>query len=232
MLPADPPIAPYAPPRSGSRPGRSCLTASVVELKPLPTAATADGPGQDAPHALYPTLLGPSWLEVAESIRHAHASGSAVRARGQLRIAYGPGRTARAVGWILRLPRASEAADTRLVVTSCAHGERWRRTFDGRRLDTRQYQVAESVLAERIGILEFRFRLDVSGGNLHYRQIEVAFLCGPIRLRLPPACAPRIDARETPSGAREVRVHVGVTLPALGSLLTYDGTMNFEDIRA
>jgi hypothetical protein len=136
------------------------------------------------------------------------------------------------MGWLLRLPRASDAADTRLVVTSCANGERWRRTFDGRRLDTRQYLVGDSVLAERIGILEFRFRLEVSAGNLLYRQIEAAFLCGPVRVRLPAACAPRIEARETPAGAREVRIHVGVTLPFLGSLITYDGTMNFEDAGA
>jgi hypothetical protein len=177
-------------------------------------------------------LLGASWLDVAEPVRRAHASDSDIRAHGRLRIAYGAGQIARALAWILRLPRASDAAETQLVVTSCADGERWRRTFGGRRLDTRQYDVGDAVLAEQIGILEFRFRLEVSAGDLLYRQTEAALLCGPVRLRLPAACAPRIEARETPAGAREVRVHVGVTLPALGSLLTYDGTMNFEDIRA
>jgi hypothetical protein len=198
----------------------------------LPTTSIAKAIDLDIPSALYPTLLGSSWLEVAEPVRRAHASESPVRARGRLRIAYGPGQTARALAWILRLPRASEAAETQLVVTPCEDGERWLRTFGDRRLDTRQYHVGDSVLAERIGILEFRFRLEVCGGDLLYRQTEAAVLYGPVRLRLPHACAPRIEARETPAGARDVRVHVGVALPALGSLLTYDGIMNFEDVRA
>jgi hypothetical protein len=49
-------------------------------------------------------------------------------------------------------------------------------------------------------------------------------------VRLPAPCAPQIEALESAAGAREVRVHVRVTLPALGPLLTYDGTMYFEDV--
>ena len=45
--------------------------------------------------ALYARLLGDSWLQVAEPIRFAHASGPTVRARGRLRIAHGRSPVAR-----------------------------------------------------------------------------------------------------------------------------------------
>lgn len=182
-----------------------------------------------APRALYARLLGSSWLQLAEPVRFAHATESTVRARGRFRIEHGRSHVARILARLLRLPRASDAADTRLVITSHADGERWHRTFDDRCFDTRQYQAGESDLAERIGVLEFRFRLQASEGSLFFRQLEAAFLFGSIRLRLPAAWAPRVDAREDPAGAHQVRVHVRVAVPVLGPVLTYDGTIDIEE---
>ena len=68
-----------------------------------------------------------------------------VRAHGWFRITHGHGHAAGFWPWLLRLPRASEAAETRLSVTPDANGERWRRTFGDRYLDTRQYQAGEGV---------------------------------------------------------------------------------------
>jgi Domain of unknown function (DUF4166) len=133
---------------------------------------------------------------------------------------------------VLRLPRASHAAETRLVVTPDASGERWRRTFDGRCLDTWQYQAGEGELAERFGLLEFRFRLEASEGSVVFHQVEAALLCGPVRLRLPAMCAPVVDAREDPAGADRISLHVRVGLPALGPVLTYDGIVEIEETRA
>ena len=132
---------------------------------------------------------------------------------------------------MFRLPRASDAADARLVVTSGGEGERWRRTFDGRRLDTRAYRAGDCDLAERIGIVEFRFRLEESDGGLAFHQREAALMCGPIRLRLPARLAPRVEAREDPAGARRILVRVRVALPAIGPILDYAGTVDFEDTR-
>jgi hypothetical protein len=55
---------------------------------------------------------------------------------------------------------------------------------------------------------------------------------GSLSLRLPAACAPEVDAREDPAGARHIRVRVRVALPAVGPLLTYEGTMTIEDTGA
>jgi hypothetical protein len=178
---------------------------------------------------LYPRLLGSSWVGVAEPIRFAHRTAPTVRACGHLRICYGPGRIARLLARAMRLPRPSDAAETRLVVTSCVDGEQWLRTFDGRRLNTRQYEAGERVLAERIGILEFRFRVEASDGSLIFRQLEAAFVFGSLRVRLPAAWAPTVDAREGAAGGRRTHIHVRIALPVLGPLLTYEGTMDFEE---
>lgn len=182
--------------------------------------------------ALYAGLLGPAWLELAEPVRAAHACESTVRARGRLRIAHGRGHPARWLARLLRLPRANQAADTRLVITAGAAGEQWCRTFDDRRLDTRQYRAGDGDLAERFGILEFRFRLEASQGSLIFRQVEAALLCGTVRLKIPAAWAPRVDAREDPAGARRIGVHVRVALPVVGPVLTYDGTIDIEETAA
>lgn len=184
------------------------------------------------PPALYAGLLGSAWMELAEPVRAAHASGSTVRARGRFRIAHGRGHAARWLARLLRLPRANPKADTRLVITEDAGGERWHRTFDDRRIDTRQYRAGDGELAERFGLLEFRFKLDASQGSLIFRQVEAAFLCGTVRLKIPAAWAPRVDAREDPAGARQIGVHVRVALPLVGPVLTYDGTIDIEETAA
>jgi hypothetical protein len=181
---------------------------------------------------LYAELLGPAWLELAEPVRAAHASGPAVHASGRLRIAHGHSRAARWLAWLLRLPRASDAAATRLVVTRSAGGEQWRRTFDGRQLVTWQYRAAGGTLAERFGVLEFRFDLAASQGSLVLRQTDAALQWGAVRVRIPAACAPRVEARENPAGERQIHIHVCVTLPLVGPVLTYDGTIDIEDTAA
>jgi hypothetical protein len=200
----------------------TCSDRPRDQLKPLAGAT-------DAPRGLYARLLGSSWPQLAEPVRLAHATESTVCACGRLRIAHGRGRVARVLAALLRLPRPSGAAETRLVVTSRGGVEEWLRSFDDRRLDTRQYQTGHCELGERIGVLEFRFRLEASAGSLVFRQLEAAVVVGPVRVRLPAAWAPRVDAREDPAGAHQIGVHVRVVLPALGPLLTYDGTIDFEE---
>lgn len=201
------------------------------ELKPLPTLSIAMATRPQAPRGLYARIMGSSWLQLAESVRFAHATESTICARGRLRIARGRGHVARLLASLLRLPRASDAADTRLVVTSRGDVQHWHRTFDDRCLDTRQYSIGDHELGERFGVIEFRFCLEVSEGSLVYRQVEAAVVFGSIRVRVPAAWAPRVEAREDPAGARQIGVHVRVALPALGPLLAYDGIMDFEERR-
>ena len=178
---------------------------------------------------LYVRVIGDSWTQLAEPIRRAHASHSIVRASGRLRVEHGRHFLARMLARILRLPRPTAAAETELMVTAGPDGEHWQRTFDGRRWRTRQYESNAFELAERFGVLEFRFRLDASGGNLLYVQREAAVLFGSIRLRMPDRWAPRVEAREDPAGPMRIRVAVRVVLPGVGQLIAYDGFVDIED---
>ena len=135
------------------------------------------------------------------------------------------------VAALLRLPRRAAAAETRLAVTSRGDSEHWHRTFGDRRLDTRQYATRDGLLGERFGILEFRFRLEAVDGSLVFRQVAAALVCGWLRLPLPAALAPRVEAREDQAGARDIAIHARVLLPPIGPLLTYDGTMHIEGTR-
>ena len=165
-------------------------------------------------------------------MRFAHTPQPAVRARARLRIEHGRSRAARLLAWVLRLPRAADDAEATLLVTPHEDGERWHRTFAGRRFDTRQHQTGPFEVAERIGVLELRFRLSVDDGSLVFRQIHAAFVMGSIRVPLPVACAPVVDAREDAAGARRLRIQVRLTAPAIGPVLTYQGTVDYEEMPA
>ncbi len=173
--------------------------------------------------------MGSSWLQLSEAVRAAHVTTAMVRGSGRLRIAHGRSAAARLLVRLLRLPRASDASDTRLVITPQGTGEWWRRTFDGRRMDTRQYQTGDGELAERLGLLELRFRLDVAEGSLLYRQVGAALWFGSMRVRVPARWAPNVNAREDPAGARRIHVDVRIAAPGVGLVLAYDGVIDIEE---
>ena len=179
---------------------------------------------------LYQRLVRDSWADLAEPIRSLH-SARLVRARGHLRVDRGPNLLARLLATMLRLPRPSVAAETRLTVRVTGNGERWERTIDGRPIATRQYESRQH-LAERFGASEFRFALEARERSLFYVQRAAAFVLGRVRLRIPDVWAPRVEAREDPAGPTAIRVDVRVTLPLLGLLIAYDGTMELDESAA
>src|SRR5262245_9081723 len=181
------------------------------------------------PKPLYVRVMGDSWTHMAEPLRCMHATDSITRAYGHLHIGHGRHHIARLLARILGLPRPHAAAETRLTITARAGREHWERTFNGRRVETWQYESAACDLAERFGVLEFRYRLDPSGGGLVYVQREAAVLCWRFRMRIPTAWAPRVNAREDPAGPKRVQIDVRVVLPGVGPLISYAGLIEIED---
>jgi hypothetical protein len=172
---------------------------------------------------LYARVAGDAWFQLADSIRDLHSRGSTTR--GCLRVEHGGHRLARFLARRLQLPDACSAADAQLTITAVDGGERWQRAFGGRRFETFQYRTAEAELAERYGLLEFRFRLEVSDGNLHFIQREAAMRIGIGRVRLPRHLAPRVRAQERAAAPGQVHIAVSVTLPGIGLLIGYDGVV-------
>jgi hypothetical protein len=121
------------------------------------------------------------------------------------------------------LPAGNPDAEAQVTVTPEAGGELWARRFGTRRIVTHQYEAAPHVFAERFGIVEFRFRLEVAEGNLFFHQRGVTLLGVP----LPTSLAPRIEATETMS-AQGMQVFVRIVLPIGGLLLSYQGIVEYS----
>ena len=188
-------------------------------------------PEHHAATALYPRLIGKAWAELDASVQHWHDASHQVQGTGLFTVRHGQRGMARFLVWLLRLPTSGEALATRLVILRHAWGETWSRTLAGRALMTIQYQRGTELLAERLGYLEFWFRLRVIEHALDFWHTGTACVLGPMRVPLPRWLSPRIAAREW-AGLEEgsLQVAVYVSLPCIGLLLAYEGCLKREDL--
>ena len=139
---------------------------------------------------------------------------------------------ARTLAWLARLPAAGEAVDIQLLVTAWDGGEKWQRTFAGKPLVTLQSDRPDGLLAERMGFVEMRFRLEVVGGALAYRTTSAALCLGSLRVPLPHWFSPRVRALERTGGeGDQIDVSVEVHLRVLGCLLAYDGKLTRIEVQ-
>lgn len=188
-------------------------------------------PEQSASPALYPRLVGDAWAALDASVQQWHGTASEVHGTGLFTVRHGQGGLARFLAWLLRLPTPGEAIPTRLVILHHPWGETWSRTFAGRALMTVQYQRGADLLAERLGCLEFWFRLRVIEHALDFWHTGTTCVLGPMRVPLPRWVSPRVVAREW-AGLEEVslQVAVRVSLPFIGLLMAYEGCLKREDL--
>jgi len=180
--------------------------------------------------ALYERLSGPTWHQLSETVRKAHPGTGTLRARGVFRVQHGQIFLARLLALLLRLPSPADATDVQLHVTASERGERWERTFGNRRLVTLQSAAPDSLLAERFGPIEIRFRLHPHAEVLTYLQQGVALRFGRLRLPLPTWLAPRVHAVERAVDATaRTHVAVSISLAPLGLLMRYEGEFEVEE---
>jgi hypothetical protein len=189
-------------------------------------------PESNAATALYPRLVGDTWAELDASVQHWHDAAHQVQGTGVFTVRHGQGGLVRFLVWLLRLPTSGEALATRLVILRHAWGETWSRTLAGRALMTIQYQRGAELLAERLGCLEFWFRLRVIEHALDFWHTGTACVLGPVRVPLPRWLSPHITAREW-AGREEgsLQVAVRVSLPCIGLLMAYEGCLKREDLK-
>lgn len=172
--------------------------------------------------------MGDAWPALAETVRRKHGAGRPVHGKGLFSVTRGPGRIGLMLAIILRMPPEARSVATTLTITPTIDGERWNRNFGGWRLSSTQFVAAENVLAERIGIIEFRFRLEVDDGALSYVQCGALLRFGRVSLSLPSWLAPRVRAREEPRD-EWTHVTVSVELPLAGRIIAYDGLLSLDD---
>jgi hypothetical protein len=175
---------------------------------------------------LYPQLLGDSWSRLSDAVRGLHCGGSAVRCTGVMRVSRGASLLTRCLASLLGFPAAGEAVPVTLAVVPSAGAEQWRRTFAGVPLVTLQSAGPDGLLVERTGLAELRFRLEVRDGGLVYHAAGAALKVGWLRVPLPSWLAPTVAARESPVGPPgQTEVSVRMSVPLLGLLISYEGSM-------
>lgn len=176
---------------------------------------------------LYERLLGGAWVELDEPVRRLHERGTGPCGEGLFAVR-GGNFFARWLARLSGLPACGDAVRVCLSVTQTEGGEaeRWHRTFEGRVFDTLQREGEGRLLAERAGPFELLLKLSVEGGALVYTHAGASLRVGPLRVPLPRALAPRVDARESAADDGEsVLVHVSSRAPLIGLMLSYEGRL-------
>lgn len=126
------------------------------------------------------------------------------------------------------LPPAAKCARGNVIIHSQEDRERWVRAFDDVPFVTEQWCDSARWIVERWGNIELRFRLVPEADGIRYEQVGAALRLGLSRIPLPAMLAPRVKAVESAAGERAIRVRVVVSLPLLGRLIAYDGTVEVE----
>jgi hypothetical protein len=142
------------------------------------------------------------------------------RYAGQVRVRRGRNPLARWCAWLTHLPPAGEGPVEVEIVPDGA-GERWIRHIGGRAMRSRLW-AGEGLLCERLGPVEFGFRLVVRDGDLHWTVARVR-LWG--QLALPAHWFTGVGACESVFGERYT-FDVHARLPLLGLLVHYRGWLD------
>jgi len=179
---------------------------------------------------LYARLAGGAWAELSEPVRRLHEGTTTVRGSGRFDVRHGKGWAAPLLTRLAGMPAAGDRVPVSLVVTPGRDGtEEWSRNFGGRPFVTLQRAHPRGLMAERVGPVEVLYRIESDGGALVYRPERAALCAGPLRVPVPLALAPRIEAREwAEPGDPRVRVRVRVRAPLVGLLITYEGSIELE----
>ena len=176
---------------------------------------------------LYRRVLGADFETLDEAVQGLHARGGHWRCPGRCTVESAHGIAARLLARVLGLPRATTDAAFRFELHADIDGETWIRHFPHRVMRSRLSEAGAGLLGERLGPARLRFRLEVDGGALSMRLVDIRVL----GLRWPRRLVPRVRAREHGEALRflfDVDVHLG----PLGRLVAYRGHLDLGRIEA
>ena len=210
-------------PSPGARPATHALELSdydrLFDGRTIHTGFRRDMPGA----SLYQRLLGSAYAQLPASVQALHAPSAAKRWSGTASVERGGGLLSRLLGNVFGFPAAGEAVPVSVEFTAEAGGERWTRTFAGRRFSSLQTQGQgrnEALLVERFGAVSVALALLVDNGRLQLVPRRWSILDLP----LPRALMPGDNSFEYEVDGRFV-FDVEIGAPVVGRIVHYRGTL-------
>lgn len=171
-----------------------------------------------SPDVLFRGLLGDAAFDaLPPTLRGLHLRRGHAEYRGEVEVTRGVGWLSRLCGWATRLPPAGRGP-IRVEIEADAAGECWTRHVGGHAMRS-QLWARDGLLNERLGPVDFGFRLDGEDGAIAWTVARVrAFGLLP----LPVAWFSQVSARESEADGR-YRFEVAAALPLAGPLVRYRG---------
>jgi hypothetical protein len=160
-----------------------------------------------------------AFVKLPDLVQQAHRG--TIRLSGSAKVERGKG-LGGLIAAIMGLPKSNPKAD--LVVTAWHFPDQmvWSRSFDGKLFES-TFKRDEDFLVERMGPLLLYLQPMCEGGRLVYRLIATQI--GPIAL--PRALAPSMNAWESEKDGKYM-FEVSVSLPIIGPVIRYSGTLDLE----
>jgi hypothetical protein len=178
---------------------------------------------------LYSRALGPAWDDLHSAVRRFHTCRQPLRATGTFQVRHGNGWMTRLATRLAGMPAPGEAVVVQLSVLPHEHGEEWSRTFDNLPMWSFQTLRPNGIVAEAMGPMEVRFRLEVVDGALIYHPSGAALRLGRLRIPVPRWFAPSVSASEKPTeDPHSIQVLIEVKSAILGPMVSYGGIVRMQ----
>lgn len=172
-----------------------------------------------APQAtLFQQALGAAFFNLPEAVRRLHAVRGTARYAGVATVERGRNPLARLCARIAGLPKPMRDAPITVEFIADAKRETWRRDFAGTRMASRLV-LREGLLRERLGPLQFRYRLHPGNAALWW-QVAGVRVFG--LLPLPAGWFEGVHCREREQDGRYDFL-VDARLPLVGLVVRYEG---------
>ncbi|MEG0186268.1 MAG: DUF4166 domain-containing protein [Stenotrophomonas sp.] len=215
-------------PAAGARPATHALEVSdydrLFEGRTIFTGFRHDMPGA----SLYQRVLGSAYAQLPSSVQSLHAPGAPRRWSGSARVERGRGLLSRLLGAAFGFPAAGEGVPVSVAFSAEAGGERWTRTFAGRRFSSLQTEGAgrnEALLVERFGPVSVALALLVDAGRLQLVPRRWSLLGIPLPRRLLPG-----DNSFECDVDGEFVFDVEIGAPLVGRIVHYRGMLRPEPV--
>lgn len=157
-------------------------------------------------------MLGPGFAQLPAQVRALHGLHAAERWAGQCMVEHGRHP-------LVRLPAPGSGLAITVVFARSPQAETWARDFGGAAMCSRMW-ARRGQLRERLGLLQFDFRLDSSPAGIAWSTAGVR-LHG--LLPLPAAWFARVQCRESEDAQGRYSFDVSASLPLVGLVVRYQG---------